>query len=100
MSILRPGNIVYYEDIKDCGYPIHSKQGMSFDKVIRVQPDGHPVKIHPMKFRFKEFWEDNKHLECRDSEVPKDIVYLHDFMNWYEDKYGGQPVIKRGGKEL
>lgn len=103
MSNLRIGNIVYYEDIKDCGYPIHIDRDIeswSFDKVIRIQPDGHLVMIKPMFFRCPEFWADNKHLKCVDSDVPKEIQNIHEFMNWYEDNYGEQPIIKRGGRPL
>lgn len=104
MSAFRYGNIVYYEDVPDCGYPIcfnkkywseeRFKQA-SFDKPL-FNNGVRDVFIRPLEFRVKEFWEQNTHLKCIDSDVPESIIHIHDFQNWYEDTYGEQAEIFQG----
>jgi len=108
MSQFRFGNIVYYEDIPDCGYPIFFNKKFWTNEKLRSISFETPIKndgirdifIKPMLFRFDEFWEENCQLKCKDSDLPKEIIHLHEFQNWYEDKYGKQPKIYRGGHLL
>lgn len=106
MNSFRYGNIVYYFDIPECGYPIllqpkfwseDRMKNLSFD--TPVKNDGEKNHwIRPMLFNFDDFWAENAHLKIRQEELPKEIIALHDFQNWYEDKFGYQPKILRGGK--
>lgn len=105
MSKLRIGNIVYYEDITEFGYPVClSKEdviinNISFDRPVKN--DGiRDIYIKPLEFNSDDFWENNKHLQCVASDIPNEIIYLHDFQNWYEDKFGYKPKIYRGNNIL
>lgn len=108
MSEFRYGNIVYYEDVPGCGYPIcFNKQYWPEDRLasasfdVPVKNDGHrDIFIKPMEFNFDDFWSNNTHLKCSKSDLPGDIKHLHEFQNWYEDKFGEQPRIMRGNHAL
>lgn len=106
---VRWGNIVYYEDVPGCGYPISINLGFwtqpmvdsfSFDTVITSTGDAWKgrsgtTKHVRMAYRFSDFFEQNSHLLCKPQEIPAECEYLHQFQNWYEDTYGHQPKIYR-----
>lgn len=107
---VRWGNIVYYEDIPNCGYPICINKGFwtqvmvdnfSFDVEVAstvdlMQGRGPTTKHKPMFYRCDQFFQDNHHLGVTDKDVPEECKWLHEFQNWYEDTYGEQPKIMRG----
>jgi len=96
--------------VKDCGYPVCINKGFwtdemvdnfSFDLAITSTIDamterGATTKHKPMFYRCDQFFENNKHLNVKDSDVPKECEWLHEFQNWYEDSFGEQPKIYRG----
>ena len=100
MRELREGNIVFYQDYKDQGYPICLRgemlERLTFDAIVRINPDGHKVKIHPMKFRFPDFFKNNEHLLVKDEDIPAEIIHIHEFQNWYFDQNGHHAKILQG----
>lgn len=110
---IRWGNIVYYEDIPGCGYPVCINKGFwtqvmvdcfSFNVIVisgcdRFRGSGKPSARHkPMFYRCDQFFADNSHLNVKESDVPKQCEWIHQFQNWYEDTYGEQPKIYRGDR--
>jgi len=104
MSELREGNIVFYQDYPTQGYPLclcgEMLQRLSFEKIVRTNPDGFQVKTHPMQFRFPDFFKNNEHLLLKDEDIPAEIVYIHDFQNWYFDQNGHHAKILQGTRIL
>ncbi len=103
---LRHGNIVFYEDAPNEGYPIclvpsrwpgERLESLSFD--VPVTCDGmHEKFIKPLFFRCNDFFDQHKHLKCTEADIPQECQDIHQFQNWYKDTYGEEAEI-RGGKK-